>query len=87
MCFSQCIEIAYIFKEQVENPIVIAPPDTLVSKAVDQNGPCFMVHGVIVGVVACAGVVFIFFNRESNTEIDPYVLQGVHGRTVTFVAQ
>jgi len=85
-CLSQSVEVAQVFQKEVENPIVVAPPDALVSKTVDQNGSSFMVHGVIVGVMACAGVVLIFFNRESNTEIDPHVLQGVHGRAVAFVA-
>ena len=85
--FSEGVEVAQVFQKEVENPIVVAPPNALISKAVNENGSSFMVHGVIIGVMAGAGVVFIFFNREPHAEIDPHVLQGVHGRTVTFVAQ
>ena len=83
---SEGVEVAKVFQKEVENPVVVAPPDALVSKAVDEDGPGFMVHGVIVRVVARAGVVFIFFNREPHAKIDPHVLQGVHGRTVAFIA-
>ena len=84
---SKGVEVAQVFQKEVKNPIVVAPPDALVSEAVDEDGSGFMVHGVIIGVMAGTGVVFILFNREPHAKIDPHVLQGVHGRTVAFVAQ
>jgi hypothetical protein len=84
--FSEGVEVAQVFQKEVENPVVIAPPHALVSESVNKNRSSFMVYGVIIGVMACAGVVFIFFNREANTEIDPYILKGIHGRAIAFIA-
>ena len=85
--FSEGVEVAQVFQKEVEHPVVIAPPHALVSEPVNENRSSFMVHGVIVRVMACAGVVLIFFNRETNAEIDPNILQGIHGRAVAFIAR
>ena len=78
--------MAQVVQKEVKDPVVVAPPNTLVTKSVNENGAGFMVHGVIIWMVTCAGVVFVLFDREPHAEIDPNVLQSVHRRAVAFVA-
>lgn len=49
---SQRVKVAKIFEEQVQHPVVIAPPHSLMSKSIDQNGARFMIDGVIIRMVS-----------------------------------
>ena len=76
--------MAKILKEQVEHPVVVAPPHALLAEAVHQDRSGFVVDGVIVRMVTGRTVVGVLYG-ETNTKIQPNILQSLHGLAVGVV--
>ncbi len=84
---SKGVKMAQIFEKEIQNPIVVAPPNSKMTEPVDKNRPRAVVHRVVIGMVSSAGVGAGFFNGQANAEIHPDILERLHRRAARRVVR